>query len=136
MSVTFLKNGVLNLKEIREKMIEKKIIETNFSFLFHNITVSEKQEVTMSVKEIVELKQEKRRKIMNLSVNLNADKKTTSVSMDFKMQKELEENNLISKKKQIHVNVSAKQVLYVRQQQKNEDKLFKISTLLRVKNIA
>ena len=136
MSVTFLKNGVLKLKEIREKMIEKKIIETNFSFLFHNITVSEKQEVTMSVKEIVELKQEKRRKIMNLSVNLNADKKTTSVSMDFKMQKELEENNLISKKKQIHVNVSAKQVLYVRQQQKNEDKLFKISTLLRVKNIA
>ena len=99
MSVTFLKNGVLKLKEIREKMIEKKIIETNFSFLFHNITVSEKQEVTMSVKEIVELKQEKRRKIMNLSVNLNADKKTTSVSMDFKMQKELEENNLISKKK-------------------------------------
>ena len=90
----------------------------------------------MSVKEIVELKQEKGRKIMNLSVNLNADKKTTSVSMDFKMQKELEENNPISKKKQIHVNVSAKQVLYVRQQQKNEDKLFKISTLLRVKNIA
>ena len=35
---------------------------------------------------------------MNLSVNLNADKETTSASMDFKMQKELEENNPISKK--------------------------------------
>ena len=40
--VTLLKDGDLKLKEVREKMIEEKIIETNFSFLFHNITVSEK----------------------------------------------------------------------------------------------
>ena len=35
---------------------------------------------------------------MNLSVNLNAGKETMSVSSDFRMQKELEENDPVFKK--------------------------------------
>lgn len=89
----------MRVKEVIKKLTEEKIIETNFSFLFHNIAVSEKQKVAISLKEIAELKDEKGRKVMNLSVNLNAGKETMSVSSDFRMQKELEENDPVFNKK-------------------------------------
>lgn len=103
----------MRVKEVIKKLTEEKIIETNFSFLFHNIAVSEKQKVAISLKEIAELKDEKGRKVMNLSVNLNAGKETMSVSSAFRMQKELEENDPVFKKKktkssQVQVSIISK----------------------------
>ena len=48
--------------------------------------MSERQEAAMNPKEVTELKNEKGRKLINLSVNLNTRIETTSASMDFKMQ--------------------------------------------------
>ena len=76
--------------------------------------MSEKQEAAMNLKEVAGLKNEKGRKLINLSVNLNTSKETTSASMDFKMQMKLEENYPIPEKM-----ITPQWYIYVYQQQNN-----------------
>ena len=69
----------------------------------------------MNLKEVAELKNVKGRKLINLSVNLNTSKETTSASMDFKMQMKSEENYPIPEKM-----TTPQWYIYVHQQQNNQ----------------
>ena len=71
-----LKDTDLKLKEVREKILDEKLQKQILVSYFTTLLYQKKQEFTMSLKKISELKDEKRRKVMNLSVNLKQAKKT------------------------------------------------------------
>lgn len=77
--------------------------------------MSERQEAAMNPKEVAELKNEKGRKLINLSVNLNTRIETTSASMDFKMQMKSEQNYPVPEKM-----ATPQWYIYVHQQQNNQ----------------
>ena len=75
-----LKDTDLKLKEVREKILDEKLQKQILVSYFTTLLYQKKQEFTMSLKKISELKDEKRRKVMNLSVNLNTGKENISAS--------------------------------------------------------